>query len=171
MPERRIRTEDDRLALFHALTDVRGRILADAGSLPTHARDRVFLGVWSAADLLAHLVGWDHANCEAAGEILAGRLPSFYTYHDRDWAGFNAMLVARYKRDDYEALLADAANSHADLIAAIARIPVEELDRDRGIRFRGWKVTIARLLQVEQRDEEEHWRQLRDFAASLRPLD
>lgn len=165
---RKVRTERDKALLIGALADVRGRILAEAEALPDHARDRLFVGSWNAGDLLAHLIGWDYTNRAAIGEVLNGTLPEFYAHHGQDWAGYNAMLVARHKKEEYAALLADAAASHAELLATIEQVPAEEFDRDRGVRFRGWKVTIARLLEAERSDEEEHWRQLQAFAVTLR---
>jgi hypothetical protein len=41
--------------------------------------------------------------------------------------------------------------------------------KDRGIRFRGWKVNVGRLMEAERRDEEKHWRQIKEFAESLPP--
>lgn len=166
---RKVRTEQDKASLMNALADVRGRILAEAEALPDDARHRPFVGTWDAGALLAHLIGWDHTNRAAIGEVLNGALPEFYAHHDRDWTDYNAMLVARHKKDDFAALLEDVAASHAALLAAIGQVRAEEIDRDRGIRFRGWKVTIARLLEAERSDEEEHWRQLHAFAATLDP--
>jgi hypothetical protein len=163
----KVQTEKDKAALVSALAAVRGRILAEAEALPVQARSQLFLGSWDVSDLLAHLIGWDHANRAAIADVLNGALPGFYTYYSRDWGPFNTMLIARHRKADYAALLAGAGASHGELLAAIGQIPVEELDRDRGIRFQGWKVTIARLLQAEQRDEEEHWQQLRAFAAGF----
>ena len=54
------------------LVETREKILDAASSLSPADQDRVFLGVWSVKDLLAHLVGWDFANLEAAQAILAG---------------------------------------------------------------------------------------------------
>lgn len=55
------------------------------------------------------------------------------------------------------------ADSHQQLLASLRAIPGEEFDRDRGIRFRGWKVTIARLLQAEAEDEVTHAAQVAAF--------
>jgi hypothetical protein len=49
-------------------------------------------------------------------------------------------------------------------MAFLGMLAAEEFDKDRGIRFKRYKVTIARLLQAEADDEEEHYRQIKDFA-------
>jgi hypothetical protein len=147
------------------LIEARREILDAASSLSPAQQDEVFLGVWSTKDLLAHLVGWDLANLEAARAVLVGRIPAFYAHHDRDWKTFNARLVAEHKKDDFALLLASVEDSHQVLADFLENISAEEFDRDRGIRFRRYKVTIARLLQAEAKDEAEHYAQIEKFAA------
>jgi hypothetical protein len=43
-------------------------------------------------------------------------------------------------------------------------IRAEEFERDRGLRFRGYRVTIASLLAAESGDEEKHASQIASFA-------
>ena len=146
------------------LIQARGKILDAASSLPSARRDEVFLGIWSVKDLLAHLVGWDFANIEAAQAILDGRLPAFYSHYDRDWQTFNAHLVAQYKKDDFAGLLASIKDSHRKLIDFLQTIPAEEFDKDSGLRFKGYKVTLARTLEAEAKDEHDHHAQIQAFA-------
>jgi len=145
------------------LIETRRKILDVASSLSPAQQGEVFLGVWSVKDLLAHLVGWDFANMEAAKAILAGKVPDFYSHYDHDWKTFNARLVAEYKKDDFADLLRSVESSHQELIAFLKTIPPEEFDKDRGVRFKGYKVTIADLLQVEIKDEKTHHAQLVAF--------
>jgi hypothetical protein len=147
------------------LMEARRRILEAASSLSPAQQDEVFLGVWSVKDLLAHLVGWDFANLEAAQAILAGKVPAFYAHHDNDWKTVNARLVTEHKQDDFADLLASVEDSHQRLIDFLETIPPEEFDRDRGLRFKGYKITIARLLHVEAKDEAEHHTQIKEFAS------
>jgi len=148
------------------MMEVRKEILAAASSLPVEKHHRVFLGVWSAADLLAHLEGWDHTNLQAAEQVLAGEVPEFYAHIDRDWKTYNAILVARFKRDNFAELLAAVQNSHQELVNYLLAMPAEEFDKDRGIRVRGYKVTIARLLEAETKDEKIHLEQIRQLAGT-----
>lgn len=149
--------------IIQGLVETRRRILDAASSLSPAKQDEVFLGVWSVKDLLAHLIGWDFTNMEAARAILAGELPPFYSYADRDWKTYNARLVAQYKRDDFADLLLAVEDSHQQLIGHLEKIPAEEFAKDRGIRYKGYKVTIARLLQAEIKDEKTHHRQIEEF--------
>lgn len=162
-------TEWSKEEIISALVEARRKILDVAYALPPDRRDEVFLGTWSAQDLLAHLVGWDYTNIEATKSILAGELPEFYSQHDRDWASYNALLIERHKSEDYAELLRSVEASHRALLDLLATVPADEFERDRGLRYKRHKVTIARLLQVEAEDEEEHCRQMREFAESTGP--
>jgi hypothetical protein len=60
-------------------------------------------------------------------------------------------------------LLSTLQVSHQKLIDTIQIIPVEEFEQDYGVRFNGYKVTIARLLQAELKDEKVHYAQVKIF--------
>jgi hypothetical protein len=145
------------------LATARMGILDIARRLPVSKQRKVFLGIWSPRHLIAHLVGWDATNLKASGELLASKLPSFYKHHDPNWAAYNAKLVARHNRGSFKSLVAAAESSHWRLLARLERVPASEITRDRSIRFRGWKVTIERLLAAEASDERTHLKQLRRF--------
>lgn len=153
--------------ILSGLVEVRKEILAAAAALPTERQDQVFLGVWSIADLLAHLVGWDYTNLRAAEQLLASQVPEFYAHIDPDWRTYNASLVARYRQANFAEMLASTQRSHQELLDYLLAIPAEEFNRDRGIRVRGYKVTIARLLEAEAKDERIHLEQIRQFAGGL----
>ena len=152
--------------IISALTQARRKILHVAYTLPPEKRAEVFLGVWSAKEMLAHLVGWDYTNIEATKSILVGELAEFYSHHDRDWASYNALLVERHKTEDYAELLHSVEASHRALVDLLATVPADEFEKERGVRYKRYKVTIARLLQAETEDEEEHYRQIKEFLGS-----
>jgi hypothetical protein len=150
--------------ILHELDESRTGILEVARTLPPDQQYQVFLENWSPADLLAHLIGWDRTNIEAAQELLEGRLPSFYAHIDRDWRSYNAVLVRQHRKDDFGQLILDVSQSHRELLDLLVGLQPSEIVRDRGIRFRGWKVTIERLMKAEARDERQHAQQLSGFA-------
>jgi uncharacterized damage-inducible protein DinB len=155
--------------IISALIQARRKILDVAYTLPPDKRDEIFLGIWSVQDLLAHLIGWDYTNLDAVKSILEGEVPYFYEYRDRDWASYNALLVHRHKNGHYAELLNAAETSHAALTGFLASVPAEEFDKDHGVRFKRYKVTISRLLEAEAEDEQEHHRQIKEFAETLVP--
>ncbi|MGD2252421.1 MAG: ClbS/DfsB family four-helix bundle protein [Anaerolineales bacterium] len=169
MTKRKITTHPEarKAELIAGLVAVREKIVASASALPADKKETVFLGSWSVMDLLAHLAGWDLTNLEASKEIARGKLPSFYAHHDRDWATYNATLITEHKRGEFEAQLLELRDTHRELIAHLQSLPAEDLERDRGIRRRSYKVTLDGLLRAELNDEEEHLAQIEAFTESL----
>jgi hypothetical protein len=165
----RISPEARKEQLLNDLARVRNDLICVASSIPPEQRTEPFLGVWNVQDLVAHLIGWDFTNIQAAEDVLADRLPQLYAHHDRDWRTYNAGLVRQYSEDSWGDLMTAAADSHQQLMAFLRAIPAEEFNRDRGIRFRGWKVTIARLLQAEAEDEATHTAQVATFREQNQP--
>ena len=158
--------ETEKQELVARLTAARSEVLAAALALPPAAQEEPLLGVWSAHNIVAHLIGWDHANLEAVEAIRGGHLPAFYAAYDPGWRTFNAGLVTRHKHPTLEQTALDARASHRALIETLEALPAGELSRDYGIRsVRGRRVTIAMLLTVEARDEHKHAGQIRVFAA------
>lgn len=149
--------------LLAELLETRNGILKEAIALPAKKRNEIFLGIWSVKDLLAHLAGWDYTNLDAIGSVMQGKLPAFYKYRDRDWQTYNAMLVTKYKRDSFRELLALIRNSQKKLIDFLQSIPPESFRKDFGVRFRGYKVTIQRLLEADIKDGRVHTQQIKDF--------
>jgi hypothetical protein len=162
------KSETTKQELLPAVIETRTAILQAASQLSHEEQNTVFLGVWSVKDLIAHLIGWDYANLAAAKDIQAGKLPGFYAHQDKDWKTFNAELVAKYKRDDFEELSALSRDSQGQLIEYLESIPPENIEKDFGVRTaRNYKVTIERLMQAELKDGQEHLKQIQDFAATL----
>jgi hypothetical protein len=112
---------------------------------------------------MAHLIGWLEANRKAVKDIRSGKLPEFYAYKDRDWQTYNALLVSKYKRGSLAKLMSTMQIFHQKLMDLIQTIPAEEYEQDYGVRFKGYKVTIARLLQAELKDEKVHYTQMEMF--------
>ena len=159
----RATAEEKKARAMQDLREARQTVLAAAAAIPPTAADTVFLGEWSVKDIIAHIIGWDYANIEAVGAILAGELPAFYVHRDRDWRTFNAGLVQRYREEEYEAGLRAAQLSHQALCDVLETVPAAEFERDHGVRFRRYKVTIARLLAADSQDCRLHAQQIRDF--------
>jgi uncharacterized damage-inducible protein DinB len=141
----------------------RQSILAEVSRISETQHDEIFLGIWSIKDLLAHLTGWDRTNLDAVKSVLEGRVPSFYRYRDRDWKTYNAMLVEEYKRDSSQELLDSVHDSQQQLAEFLKALPPEAFNQDFGVRFRGYKVTIQRLLEADAEDAQTHLRQIIDY--------
>lgn len=162
------RAEIKKDTLISGLLAARRNILDAASALPAKQRDEAFLGTWSVKDLLAHLVGWDYTNVEAVKAILTNWVPGFFARYDKDWHSYNAHLVEKYKVNNYDRLVRAVKKSHRELITLLRSVAAEEFDKDRGLRSKGYRVTIARILQAELDDERVHHRQIAEFAAAER---
>src|SRR5512138_1961608 len=149
--------------ILSSLIQARQKILSESVKLTNAQQNQVFLGIWSIKDLIAHLIGWDHTNLEAAKSIREGRVPTFYDHRDHDWQTYNAMLVKKHKKDSFQELLAASNYSQQKLVAFLQTIPAEDFNRDFGVRFRGYKVTIQRLLEADLKDAQIHYKQITDF--------
>jgi len=160
---KRIDPESRKAQLLDDVARARAAILDAVNSLPADKRRDVFLGIWSSCELVAHLSGWDYANIQAVADIQADRLPQFYAHHDRDWRTYNAHLVNEYSKESWDELMAAVAESHERLMAVVRSLPADEFYRDRGIRFRGYKVMIGRLLEADAKDCMTHAAQVLAF--------
>ena len=145
------------------LIQTRHTILAEAASLSGEQHNQVFLGIWSIKDLLAHLIGWDLTNLHAVRSVLNGKVPGFYKHHDRNWQSYNAILVRKQKKDSCKELLAEARESQRPLLEFLNTIPPEKFNKDFGVRFRGYNVTVQRMLEAEAKDEQTHLQQIMEF--------
>lgn len=163
MQKSKIKAHAKKERLLAQLLEARAGILSEASVLSVKQRNTVFLGIWSVWDLLAHLAGWDFANIEAIQSVLKGKLPSFYKYRDHDWQTYNAMLVEKYRKGSFRELLSTVRTSHKKLVEFLRTIPPEHFNRDFGVRFRGYKVTIQRLVEADIKDVTVHCQQIKEF--------
>lgn len=106
-------------------------------------------GTWSAADIVAHVLGW-HVE---ARERLAALADGSYERRQYDFDQFNAGSVARLHGMAWEPLVAELAASHEALVAYAASLPAELWARDK--RVAGW------LHAVTDEHYHEHLEQLR----------
>ncbi|HLF70713.1 MAG TPA: DinB family protein [Dehalococcoidia bacterium] len=153
---------------IQALIDVRSRLLAACDLVPPEHHTEPFIGAWDLHDLLAHLAGWDYIDVAAIADLVAGRRPAFYDDYDADWAKINARLVQTYRQERWLDAVDAARMSQELLVAALTALPDGELDRDRGVRWNGHQLTIARILRATVRDEAAHVHQIEAFALTRR---
>ena len=147
--------------LINRIQESRQALLACARTWPPDQVGTIFLGEWSLLDLLAHISGWDDANRAAITAVQAGRLPEFYAHKDPDWRTYNAGHVRNYRRPTLEEQLALVEVTFGKLMESLAQLDAEDLFRDYGVRYKGWKVIIARLVESDMKDVRIHLEQMR----------
>jgi hypothetical protein len=155
--------DEKKQELLDGLRDTRSNLLSEAARLSPEQQDAIFLGTWSAKDLLAHLIGWDFTNQQAIQEILAGAYPEFFQHYDKDWRTYNALLVELYRIEPFSALFSAAENSHRQFLRYLESLPANEILNGKARRASGRSVSIRNLLASEISDERVHTRQLQDF--------
>jgi hypothetical protein len=142
------------------MEDVRRTILENVKKIPDNKQDTPFVGTWSCKELLAHFIGWDFTNIDAIKSLQAMEVPGFYAFVDADWRRYNALLIDQYWEEKWELLTISVTRSHAQLISYVKDIPVLDFFKDWGVRYKGYKVTIPRLLESELKDEKTHLDQI-----------
>jgi hypothetical protein len=117
-----------------------------------------YSGVWSAGFAgTSHRLG---PHQPGGGQKRAGWTGSSVLWHrDRDET-YNAMLVRKHKKGTFRELIAEARASQECLLEFLNTVPPENFNKDFGVRFRGYKVTVQRLLEAERGDEQTHLQQI-----------
>jgi DinB superfamily len=157
------RTQLELQALIAEFNRVRGELIDAVLSVPPERRNEPFVGTWDVKDVIAHTVGWDYTNIEALPDFRAGRLPAFFARYDADWATINAGLVARYRIEDWEALMTSLRDSQRAFIHAMRALRDTDLDN---VAFWGRRrITLRGMMRAVSRDESEHVAQVRAFIA------
>jgi hypothetical protein len=159
----------DKTALLNSFHENRESLLSCARTWPPDQVETIFLGEWSLLDLLAHISGWDDANREAIAAVQAGRLPEFYAHKDPDWRTYNASHVRNYRRPTLEAQLALVQETFEKLMESLTQVGAEDLYRDYGVRYKGWKVILFRLVESDMKDVRVHLEQMGTWLAGLSP--
>jgi len=160
-------TRTDIESLIAEFNRVRGDLLEAVSSVPPELRNQPFVGAWDISDIVAHTVGWDYTNIEALPDFCAGRLPAFFARFDADWAAINADLIARYRLEEWDALLASLRNSGRAFEDAMRALSDADLDN---VSFWGRRrITLRGMMRAVARDESEHVAQVCAFVAEGAP--
>jgi hypothetical protein len=153
------RTQVELQALIAEFDRVRAELIDAVLSVPPERRNEPFVGTWDVKDVIAHTVGWDYTNIEALPDFRGGRLPAFFARYDTDWAAINADLVARYRLENWEALIASLRESQAALTDAMRTLG--DTDLDNVALWGKRRITLRGMMRAVSRDESEHVAQIR----------
>lgn len=132
-------------------------------SVPEDRWNEIFLGKWSLADIVAHLIGWDFENTKSVQEMLEGKLPSCFANWDDNWVTYNDVLVARYKKGGKTDLLNALRDSRDLYIKELTYVSDELFDKDIGLRWKDFIITPAVNASYETEDEMTHLKQISDW--------
>lgn len=113
---------------------------------------------WAPRDVLAHLIGWARLTVEGSEQIRQGQLPSYFADPGENWSHVNAILVQTYASPDREVLLAELEAAVADLARFLLALDPAEWDRDFGVRYKGYAITIQNSVEALVEDFTDHRR-------------
>jgi DinB superfamily len=153
--------------LIEEFNRVRGELIEAVSSVPTELREEPFVGIWDVKDVIAHTVGWDYTNIEALPDFREGRLPAFFARFDADWSVINADLVARYRSEDWGALMTALRESQRAFVEAMHALT--DADLDNVALWDERRVSLRGMMRAVSRDESEHVAQIRAFLAVQAP--
>lgn len=121
-------------------------------------------GDWTCKDLLAHVAAWDEFVTARIELVLAGRAAEIARVETRER---NAELYPERKDWPLERALAAADGARRALLAALARVPDEELHRAR--RFAWGEASIRRWAELRFKHDAEHRLELEAWREALNP--
>jgi len=157
------KTQVELEALISEFNRVRAELIEAASAVPPELRDDPFIGDWDLKGVVAHTVGWDYTNVTALPDFRDGRLPAFFARYDSDWAAINADLVARYRIEDWEALLVSLRDSQRAFVSAIRTL--SDSDLDNVALWGERRITLRGMMRAVSKDESQHVAQIRAFIA------
>lgn len=122
---------------------------------------------WSPRDVVAHLIGWNRGMIAAAGAILEGRTPDYYTDAPNDYRNINAGYVARFTSRSRTEILGELAASLADFERYVQGLDPTELDNSHGVlHYDGRPATVAGIIASLVTDYRDHAAQIREWLRS-----
>ena len=118
----------------------------------------VWLGTWSAKEIVAHISGWHREMIPALERVARGErpVPAGVSYDDVD--AWNARFAAAAKDREISELLLDLDRSHEDFMQAADRVPAE--------RWEPGKTTYRIVDGNTAHHYREHADQIRAWRAS-----
>ena len=118
---------------------------------------------WSPRDILAHLIGWNRYTVKGCEQIQRGDLPFYFDDPGEDYCKVNAVSVREYSSEDIRELLDELEVSTNELIVFLGRVDPVDWDRDYGVRYQGFNVTIQNSVDALIEDYIKHRQQLEEW--------
>lgn len=100
-------------------------LLAELRDLSDDKMNEVWLGTWSARDMLAHLAGWQEMMAIAYERMARGERPAPEGVNLSDVDGMNAQYVAESKDKSVAAVRKDFETTLAHFAAAVQAMPAD----------------------------------------------
>jgi len=122
---------------------------------------------WAPRDVLAHMIGWMRYTVAGSQQIQQGQLPFFFADPGEDWSHVNAVLVQTLSITQRESLLAELEAASRELERFLLALDPADWDRDFGVQYKGYTITIQNSVEALVEDFTDHGRQIAEWAEAL----
>jgi len=119
---------------------------------------------WSPRDVTAHLIGWNQHTIQGCRQIIQGERPDYFEDADNNYRNLNARSVKKFASKNKVNLLAECADSFKDLKSYLESLTPQQWEKDYGVRYRDWMITIYNTVLALQKDYEIHREEIERWA-------
>ncbi len=111
---------------------------------------------WSARDIVAHLIGWNHNCATVVNAVQAGETPQVFIDSGDDFSRVNAESVIKYDSKDMVELLREMETSFQALAQCLFKVDEEIWSKKIIIPGLGYDPTIEKCTRAVSEDYEKH---------------
>jgi hypothetical protein len=124
-----------------------------------HRSKQIYRG-WTLKEFLAHMSGWDDAVLDSLRAHAEGS--AFFTPASRGVDAYNAQTVSTRETLDYDHIRREWDRSHELVMEVLRNLPDEKFNQPLTFAW-GETGTVADLMEIFVKHEEEHGAHLRDW--------
>ena len=122
---------------------------------------------WSPRDVLAHLVGWNRYTIKGSKQIMERESPLYFDEPGEDFCKVNEVLVKKYSTTDRKKLINELDISLGELKDFLRSISENEWEKDFGVRYKGYSITIRNSVEGLIKDYIKHKKDVEDWIENL----
>lgn len=152
------RQETRRAALATAIARFVAALEARPMRLFLHAQ-----GDRTPREIVAHLIGWNHAAVVARAAIARGELPESRVDSGPDLGKTNARAMATYGSQDKATLPAQVRDAAAAWDAMLRALPGAERDQANGVRLGAWSISNGAMVEALTEDYDHHRKEINQW--------
>jgi hypothetical protein len=146
-----------------------GTVLQAIEGLPEQAWDTPgACGVWSIKDIIAHLTSYEHVILDVLNTFVSSDPTPYLSKFTEPGGGFNDSEVAARKGKTVKELLGEFHDTHAQVMALAARMPVETFRQAGTLPWYGMEYALDDFIVYTQYGHKrEHSAQIAAFRDHL----
>lgn len=137
--------------LINKLKESRKELMEAVSELTDADMERKDILDWTLKEALTRILAWDHLTAEDVNTLLKNKQPKHLDQY-KDHAEGN--FVEKYKGKTPSEILDEIDKSTENVIQLIESIDESELNKDRGISWKGDNITLDWLLDYSDHDRD-----------------